>query len=121
MIIPIFITFIIVSFGGLLVGLWYKNGILLLGLNLFWWLGSFISAYFAWLAWRERGFSENWAMIGFMICTLPYTLLTSFMLGGELFFIRTWQNRLTFFNQIAAVVLWIFLMAQLILGVLSML
>ena len=121
MLIPVFIVFTLISCGGLLVGIWHKSDMWLLALNLLWWCGGCISAYFAWLTWKDRGYSEHWAMIGFMLCTVPYALLTGLMLGGELFFIRTWQHRLSALNQIAAAALLIFLIVQLIIGVLSIL
>jgi hypothetical protein len=116
MIIPIFVLFILGSVIGLMAGLYYKNVIVLLILNSLWWVGSLISAYFVGLAWLDRGYSENWAMIGFMIFSLPYALLTLIMLLVELFFTRQWHRpKLKPLRWLSSLLL-TFLIFQLIVG-----
>jgi hypothetical protein len=116
MIVPVFAVFILGSVGGLMAGLYYRNVIVLFALNSLWWVGSFISAYFVWLAWLDRGYSENWAMIGFMIFSLPYGLLTLMMLFAELFFIRKWHGNNLKPLRLVSILLLTFLMVQLIAG-----
>jgi len=116
MIVPVFAVYILGSVGGLMAGLYYRNMIVLFALNSLWWVGSFISAYFVWLAWLDRGYSENWAMIGFMIFSLPYGLLTVMMLSVGLFFTRKWHgNNLRLF-RLVSILLLTFLIFQLIIG-----
>ena len=116
MILPVFAVFILGSVGGLMAGLYYRNVIILFAINSLWWVGSFISAYFVWLAWLDRGYSENWAMIGFMIFSLPYALLTLIMLFVELFFTRKWHgNNLKLF-RLVSILLLTFLIFQLVIG-----
>ncbi len=116
MIVPILAVFILGSVGGLVAGLYYRNVVILFVLNGLWWVGSFISAYFVWLAWLDRGYSENWAMIGFMIFSLPYGLLTLIMLFVELFFTRRWQGNKPKLLRLVSILLLTFLVFQLILG-----
>lgn len=119
MIVPIFAVFILGSVGGLITGLYYRNVIVLFALNSVWWVTSFISAYFVWLAWLDRGYSENWAMIGFMIFSLPYGLLTLIMLFMELFFTRKWHGNKLELLRLLSILLLMFLIFQLIVGFLS--
>ena len=116
MIIPILVVFVLGSVGGLVAGLYYRNVIVLLVLNGLWWVGSFISAYFVWLAWLDRGYSENWAMIGFMIGSLPYSLLTMTMLFIELLFMRQWPGYKFKLLRLISILLLMFLIFQLIIG-----
>lgn len=116
MIVPIFILFTLGSFSGLVIGLYYRNVIVLFALNSLWWVGSFISAYFVWLAWLDRGYSENWAMIGFIIFSLPYGLLTLIMLFVELFFTWKWYGSKLKLFRLVSILLLTFLMVQLIAG-----
>ncbi|MBN1993147.1 MAG: hypothetical protein JW953_10620 [Anaerolineae bacterium] len=120
MIIPVFLLFVLSSLGGLAVGLYYQKTILLLALNILWWLGSFISAYFVCLAWLDRSYSENWAMLGFIFFSLPYILLTAIMLMLELFFTRQWPGDKTRqWLKWTATLLLIFLAFQLVGGFVS--
>jgi hypothetical protein len=119
MIVPIFGAFLLGSVGGLAVGLYYRNMTLLWIVTGLWWVGSFISAYFVGLAWLESGYSENWAMIGFIVGSLPYSVLTITMLAVELFFIRNWFGHGVRLLRLAAILLLTFLFFQLIIGFLS--
>lgn len=119
MIIHIFIIFVLSSIVWLVIGIRGRKEIALLMLNLYWWLGSFVSAYFTWLAWQDRGYSENWAIIGFMFCSLPYILITGVMVGSELFIIRKWQSGKIKSIKLTSVSLLIFLIFQLLVGSLS--
>lgn len=119
MIIPILILFIGSSVLALVIGLRSGNAAILLVLNIFWWIGSFISGYLTWLVWQDRKYSENWAMIGFIFFALPYILLTASMISAELFFIRGWQDSPAELLRLSGIVLLIFLMSQLIVGLLS--
>ncbi len=119
MIIPIFILFMLSSALWLFIGIQGRKEIALLMLNLYWWLGSFVSAYFTWLAWQDREYSENWAMIGFMLCSFPYFIITGVMAVTELFFIRKWQSNNTKIIKLTLVSLLIFLVFQMLAGFLS--
>ncbi len=116
MIVPIFGAFVLGSLGGLVAGLYYRNVAVFLILNSLWWVGSFISAYFVWLAWLDRGYSENWAMIGFIVGSLPYSLLTITMLSLELFFTRNWYGNKVKLLRLTAILLLTFLIFQLMIG-----
>ena len=119
MIYPIFTLFILSSIVWLVIGLKGGKAIALLTLNLYWWLGSFVSAYFTLLAWQDRGYSENWAMIGFIFFSLPYILTTIVLIIVELFFIRKWQSDKTKAIKFTSVILLFFLIFQIIIGFLS--
>jgi len=119
MIIPLFTLFLLSSLVWLIIGIQGKKYTSLLILNVCWWLGSFVSAYFVWLAWQDRGYSENWAMIGFIFFSLPYLVITGFMTGAELFFIRKWQNPETKIIKRTSFILLIFLLFQMAAGFLS--
>ena len=116
MAIPIAILLILGSVSGLILGLQYKNAIVLLALNIWWWLGAFVSAYFTWLAWQDRGYSENWAMLGFIFFALPYLLLIGLMALAKLFFIRSWPDNMAKLLRISSLGLLLFLLFQLIVG-----
>ena len=119
MIIFIFTIFILLSIAWLISGAKGRNETVLLTLNLFWWLSSFAAAYFTWLAWQDRGYSENWAMIGFIYISFPYILITGMMVSAELFFIRKWQSSKTKMIKLASIGLLIFLLFQMLIGFLS--
>jgi hypothetical protein len=119
MLLPIFAVLIIVSIVGLITGLYYRNVVVLFVLNLVWWIGSFISAYFVWLAWLDRGYSENWAMIGFMSFSLPISIPTIIMLSIELFFIRKRHDNQYNILRLVSILLLSFLVLQMIMGVFS--
>lgn len=119
MLIPVLILFILFSTVFLVRGIRGRKETLLLKLNLFWLLGSFASAYFTWLAWQDRGYSENWAMIGFMFFAFPYILITGIMVIAELFFTRKWQSDKLKTIRLIMVILLVFLMFQVVVGLLS--
>lgn len=103
----------------LVIGIRGRKEIALLVLNLFWWLGSFISAYFTWLAWQDRGYSENWAMICFLFCSFPYIVITGVLAAAELFFIRKWQSGKIIPIRLTSLILLIFLIFQIFIGFIS--
>jgi len=119
MIIPIFTLFILSSIVWLFISINGRKEIGLFILNLYWWLGSIVPAYFAWLTWQDRGYSENWAMIGFMMFSLPYLVITGVMIVAELIFIRKWQGGKTKTIKMTALSLLIFLVFQMVVGLLS--
>lgn len=119
MLIPVVILFILFSTVFLFRGIRGRKETLLLKLNLFWLVGSFGSAYFTWLAWQDRGYSENWAMIGFIFFAFPYIFITGIMVIAELFFTRKWQSEKVQTIRLIMVILLVFLMLQVVVGVLS--
>ena len=116
MLIPIFILFIICSVVWLIWGVQTHNVTLLAALNLLWWLGSFVSAYFVWLAWLDREYSENWAMLGFIFMALPYIVIIGGMILLMLVLVRRWQRGYLHWMSWG---LLFFLIFQLIVGFLS--
>lgn len=119
MLIPVFLLFIVCSLIALIIGLRSQNTTLLFALNMFWSSGSLLSAYLTGLVWQDRNYSENWAMIAFIFFVLPYILLTAGMISAELFFIRGWEDRPAKLLRLSGIVLLIFMMSQLIVGLLS--
>jgi hypothetical protein len=119
MLIPLFTLFLAVSIAWLAIGLKGRNQRALLALNVFWWIGAFVSAYFVWLTWQERAYSENWAAIGFLFCSVPYILMTGVMASVELFCIRKWHDTKTRPIKWVAAGLIVFLLSQMITGILS--
>ena len=119
MIIPAVTLFLLFSIIWLVIGIKGRKETALLILNLFWWSGAFVSAYFTWLVWQERGYSENWAMVGFIFWSLPYIFTTGIMVAAELFAIRKWQSNKTTMIKVTSASLLIFLMFQLLVGFLS--
>jgi hypothetical protein len=119
MLIPILLLFIVCSVIALVIGLRSRNATVLFALNIFWASGSLLSGYLTLLVWQDRRYSENWAMIGFIFFALPYILLTASMISAELFFIRRQQDIPAKRLRLSGIVLLIFLMSQLIVGLLS--
>lgn len=116
MLIPIFILFIVCSVVWLIWGVQTHSVKLLVALNLLWWMGSFVSAYFVGLAWIDREYSENWAMLGFIFMSLPYIVVTGSLLVIMLFFVRKWQSNYLYGLSLG---LLLFLTVQLMAGFLS--
>ncbi|MEW6406385.1 MAG: hypothetical protein AB1649_31765 [Chloroflexota bacterium] len=119
MIKPIFVLFFLFSTVGLVIGLWRKNVPTLSILSALWWLGAFVSAYFTFLAWMDRGYSENWAMMGFLYLALPYAAPVIVLLLIELYFLRRWNSRQARALQSSAIALLTFLVLQMIAGFMS--
>ena len=119
MIIKVSILFLLVSTVGLVIGLQRKSVPTLFALSLFWWLGAFVSAYFAYLAWADRGYSENWAMIGVIYLTLPYAAMTMLLILMELYFTRRWIGRQAKPLRSSLFTLLIFLALQLVVAFVS--
>jgi hypothetical protein len=119
MLIPISILFLFISVVWLAVGIQGRRETALLGLNLFWWLGAFVSAWFVWQAWQERAFSENWAAIGFLFFSVPYILVAGVLVVIELFCVRKWRGGKTRSITWTAAGLIVFLLFQMVAGILS--
>jgi len=119
MIQPIFVLFYLFSAAGLAAGLWRRSIPALFVLNVLWWLGAFVSAYFTYLAWVDRGYSENWAMLGFIYLALPYAAPVIVLLLVELFFLRRWSGRQARALQSSTIALLTFLVLQMIAGLMS--
>ncbi len=115
------IVFIIVIFSIILLilGLSRKKTIYLLILNFTWWACALFSAYFVIVAFKDRAYSENWALIDLIIFSLPIILLTLIMLAIELFFL--YKNKMLHFSLLTAssISLAVFLIVQLIVGAFS--
>lgn len=119
MLLPIFALFIVCSAIALRVGQAQRNIAVLLSVTLCWWPGALLAAYFTWLVWRDRAYSENWAMLGFLFFTLPYAVITGVMLFVELFLLLKWQPTAWLdFTRINAISLLIVLACQVIVGAL---
>jgi len=119
MLIPLLTLFLVASIVWLAIGVNGRKETALLALNVFWWLGAFVSAYFVWFTWQERAYSENWAAIGFLFCSVPYILITGAMVSVELFCIRKWDGGKTRPIKWTAAGLLVFLLSQMITGILS--
>lgn len=116
MIQPIFVLFFLFSAVGLAIGLWRKNVPTLFALNILWWLGAFGSAYYVYLAWMDRIYSENWALMGFLYISLPYTALTVVFILIALFFTRRWDGKQARLLRVTLLLLLLFLALQTITG-----
>ena len=79
MLIPVAVLFIALSALLLLVGGLKKNRSALWALSILLWLTSFLSAFFVGWAWLERSYSENWAMLGVLIVSLPVVAMNGVM------------------------------------------
>jgi hypothetical protein len=119
MMIPIIILHLLSSVAWLVIGIRGRKEIALLMLSGYWWMGSFVSAYFTWLAWQDRGYSENWAMIGFMFYSLPFLLTTGVLVAAGLISIRKWQGGRKRTLKWILLSLLIFLILQMMAGFLS--
>jgi hypothetical protein len=118
-IIPLSILYLSVSAVGLTVGLRRRSMATLFALSFFWWLGAFVSAYFAYLAWMDRSYSENWAMIGFCYLALPYIAITIVLIPIKLYFLQRWSGRQAKLLQFSLIALFTFLVLQMIAGFMS--
>jgi len=110
------ILYAVISAIWLAYGLRGKNAKALAALNVLWWLGSFGSAYFTYLAWQDRAFSENWAIMGFVFMALPFAVLTIIEGILLLIFISKWTEKPKGFLRWSPKVLIAFLVAQLVFG-----
>ena len=120
MLIPITVLFLVISIAGLTIGLLNRSAGVLLALNFFWWLVSFPSAYFVYLAWLDRGYSENWGALGFFYFTLPFAVLTILLLLALLYFMGKWEDGPANAPRISSLALLVFLVLQLIIGFISL-
>ncbi len=57
-------------------------------LNALWLLGLVVATYFTGLAWMDRAYSENWAMLGVIFYVWPYSIFVTLAGGIELFLLR---------------------------------
>ena len=119
MIVPISIIYFLVSVVALAFGFRFKSLSTLFALSIFWWVGAFASAYFTYLAWIDRSYSENWAMIDFIFLALPYAAHTIALIFTELYFMRKWSGRQVKFLQLNLLTLLTFLVLQIVLGLFS--
>jgi hypothetical protein len=119
MIILVLALLVLPSIVWLVVGIQGRKETAILKLNLCWWLGSFVSAYAVWLAWQDRAFSENWAMMGFMFFSLPYCAVVGTMAIAELVSIRKWESDKTRTIRLTSAGLLLFCVLQVLLGLLS--
>ena len=119
MILQASILFVLISAVGLTFGLLRRSIPALFALNLLWWLGAFVSAYFAFLAWVDRGHSENWAVIGFMYLTLPFAVPAVVLSLIELYFLRKWSGGQVRLLRSGVVALLAFLLLQIFAGFIS--
>ena len=67
----------------------------------------------------RRAYAENWAVIVFLFCSVPYILITGAMVSVELFCIRKWHGGKTRPIKWTAAGLLVFLLSQMIAGILS--
>ena len=116
MLVPSLTLYLLVSVGWLIGGVRSGSAGGLLGLTLFWWLGALVAGYFTLVAFLERGYSENWALIGFIFISGPIILVTGVLSLIELFAIRRWPRAKARPVRAAAVFLLIFLTVQVALG-----
>ncbi|MBU1099357.1 MAG: hypothetical protein KKA84_03050 [Bacteroidetes bacterium] len=119
MIILLFALYTIFLLLLLIVGLRKRKEILLLILNVLWWLGSFFSAYFILLAWQDRMYSENWAMMGVLFIAFPYILIITPIVIIELYLIRKWDRSSSKIFRLSAWLLLAFLLLQVLIGLTS--
>ena len=119
MIIPISILYFSLSSFGILLGILRRSVTTLLVISVLWWVGALVSAYSVYLAWMDRSFSENWAMIGFLIFALPYAAITIVLIHIELYLLRKWEARLSKQLRANLLALLTFLVLQIIIGFVS--
>lgn len=118
MLIPFLMLVLFIFVFLLVLGLVKKSKVLLTLLVIFWWLCSFFSFYFVMVAWNERHYSENWAMIGVIFFSLPINIFIGIMSIVLLLFskIRKIEN----FKGIA-ISLWLLLLFVILQGALGFL
>lgn len=119
MIVPIFLLYVLVSAVTFTIGFRLRSWVTLFSLGIFWWLGAFASAYFVFLAWIDRSYSENWAMIGVITLTLPYAALTVVLILIALSFTRGWNDKQAKLLRLNLLGLLTFLTLQIIAGLLA--
>jgi len=113
------VLFFLISVSALALGYLRKSKATLFVLSLFWWIGLFVSAYDVYLTWLDRGYSENWAAIGFVYIALPYAALTVVWVSIALCITRRWAGRQVTLLRINWLLLLVFLALQLMVGFLS--
>jgi hypothetical protein len=77
MLIPVVGLFVALSATLIIVGASRRSRSYLAALSILLWLSSFLSAYFVGWAWLERSYSENWAMYGVLLVSLPVVVANS--------------------------------------------
>jgi len=113
------IVFIIGSALWLWFGLQEKSVWALSCLNALFWLGSLGAGYFTLLAWNDRAYSENWALLGFALIAIPYAIVVAAMLVIEIGFIFKRDIRPRKGLLISSSLLLVFLSLQMFLGVIA--
>jgi len=119
MIIPIGILFFAVCGMWLWIGIRNRNTKLLFALNSLLWLGAFGSGYFTYLCWADRGYSENWAGIGFLFGSMPYIIAVSAILVIEIICLMKLQITPRKPLIASSAVLLLFLAIQVVIGLMS--
>lgn len=56
-----------------------RNRRFLVILSVLMWLSSIISACFIWIAWQERAYSENWAMLAVFLISAPVIIINGIL------------------------------------------
>ena len=79
MLIPVVALYIVCSIFLTVVCIVKHSKAALTALISLWWIAGGISAVFTCWAWMDRGYSENWALIGFMFVSLPIIASTLVM------------------------------------------
>jgi hypothetical protein len=77
MLIPVLFLLVLIFAGLLGFALVKKNRAVLMVLGILGWLLSLVSVFFTGWAWLERGYSENWAIYGFIFISIPIIILVS--------------------------------------------
>jgi len=120
MVIPIGLFFLVFTGVWLWLGIRNRNGKRLLLLNIVLWLLAFGPAYFTYLTWMDRGYSENWAGIGFLFGAMPFIVIVGGMLIIEIVCAIKLDLPLRKSLVISALSLLVFLAAQGVVGFLSL-
>lgn len=117
--IPIGLLFLVISGIWMWIALRKRSATLLIALNSLLWLGSICSGYFTYLCWADRGYSENWAAIGFLFAALPYIAVGIVLLAVEITFVHKLNIAPKKALMAISISLVIFLATQAIFGILS--
>jgi hypothetical protein len=88
MLIPIFLIFAIACLALLTYSILKRSLVLFVILNIACWLSSAVSGYFIWLAFKDRAYSENWALIGVLFFSFPAIIIVLVMAVSSLLAIK---------------------------------
>ncbi|MFH1194180.1 MAG: hypothetical protein V1720_00630 [bacterium] len=119
MFVPVMIFYLFICAVLLLFGLLQRSLFALIILNILWWISSLISAIMVAVAFSERFYSENWAMIFVLYFSFPFIIVSAIMIIIELIYLKKKNFAQKSFIKVSSIALLFFLGIQVFFGLMS--